>query len=605
MPTWREKAWKLALPVMVAAMVSAIFCLGITWGLPSRGVDQFLFGDEQPWSGEKIHALTGDRPDDPARGADVDIDPLTDRDEIIVLNETDEQRAEIIRRYRLFSYHPDEMVTFMALGRMNPGAGDLDPKLYQYGGLWIYSVGALLKAASLVGAVTLTADPVYYLDCPEAFGRFYVVARLFVVAWGVVGVFAVYWLIRRLTSGADGAAVVGAACFAFMPVVINGVHEAKPHLPGAVLTLLTVMAAMRFLDTRRAQWWWMTSMLAGAAVGMVLNAWPALTVIPMTALLRKASWSDRIKRTLAGGVIAFVVYAVTNPYVIINLATNRELLRSNLANTRAMFEIGSAVEAFGTAVFLIREGASLGLALVGAIGTVSFAVAGLRCRRPKTAADDRASSPVTDHLVWLLVIPAVCQVIPFALFAAGQGGEYGRFIIYTDIVLALSAVTATWRFLSRNAWRGAVAVLLVLGTSLPGYAYLQGFMADRSSPTTRTQAAERLDRDASAGVNTLAVWVEPAPYAVPPVDLFHWKLLLMPRDRSMDSLGVEIDAGIRAVDVVDTPTYIPLSDYLWGPRKRIMPFGETEMSWAAKPFVWFILKDHVSSPGQEDRHELD
>ena len=62
-----------------------------------------------------------------------------------MLNETDSQRAEIVRRYRLYSYQPDEMITFNALRQMKPGAGQLDPKLYQYGGLWVYPVGAMLK----------------------------------------------------------------------------------------------------------------------------------------------------------------------------------------------------------------------------------------------------------------------------------------------------------------------------------------------------------------------------------------------------------------------------------------------------------------------------
>ena len=51
-------------------------------------------------------------------------------------------RARILRRYKLYSFQPDEMNTFRALAEMHPDAMQFDPRLYQYGGLWIYPVGA-------------------------------------------------------------------------------------------------------------------------------------------------------------------------------------------------------------------------------------------------------------------------------------------------------------------------------------------------------------------------------------------------------------------------------------------------------------------------------
>ena len=40
----------------------------------------------------------------------------------------------------------------------------MDPHFFQYGGLWVYPVGAMLKLASMVGIVTLKSDLAYYLD---------------------------------------------------------------------------------------------------------------------------------------------------------------------------------------------------------------------------------------------------------------------------------------------------------------------------------------------------------------------------------------------------------------------------------------------------------
>ena len=73
--------------VLLAAAV--VFLLGITWGLPSRAVDPYLFGDEPVWPGEKIVALAPAEQD--TLGADVDANPLGPRDWPVILNETPAQ----------------------------------------------------------------------------------------------------------------------------------------------------------------------------------------------------------------------------------------------------------------------------------------------------------------------------------------------------------------------------------------------------------------------------------------------------------------------------------------------------------------------------------
>src|SRR6476469_5048566 len=151
------------------AVAGVVFLLGIRWGLPSREVDPFLFGERAPWTGEEIQRLAGDRSAGGQLGADVDVNPLSRGAQPVAINDTDARRAEIVRRYRLFTYQPDEMITMMSLGSMSPATRDFDPKLYQYGGLWIYPIGALLKACSISHLIQLSPSKAYYLDHPEAF----------------------------------------------------------------------------------------------------------------------------------------------------------------------------------------------------------------------------------------------------------------------------------------------------------------------------------------------------------------------------------------------------------------------------------------------------
>src|SRR5262245_34329832 len=105
----RFEKFSLVPPMVFAAVM---FLVGITWGLPSRKVDPFLFGDRPVWTGEKITQLLPER-STIAMGADVD--PNAHMHRPVVVNDTDAQRAEILVRYRLYSYQPDEMITFRPL----------------------------------------------------------------------------------------------------------------------------------------------------------------------------------------------------------------------------------------------------------------------------------------------------------------------------------------------------------------------------------------------------------------------------------------------------------------------------------------------------------
>ena len=194
----RIRTGKMLILIAIFLIGVAAFFTGIDWGLPSRDSDQFLFSSHKPWTGAQIMALAGDWDQSAGRGADIAMHLLANRDRPIVLNDTDEKRAEIVRRYRLYSAQPDEMITFRSLSGMKPSQLKLDPRMYQYGGLWIYPVGGMLKLASIFHRVQLRTDLAFYLDHPEAFARFYVVARAYSALWGLLGIAVVFALAREI-----------------------------------------------------------------------------------------------------------------------------------------------------------------------------------------------------------------------------------------------------------------------------------------------------------------------------------------------------------------------------------------------------------------------
>ena len=551
-----------------------VFLTGIGWGLPSRRVDPYLFGDHPVWSGERIAQLAGER-GGAQLGADVDVNPVVRGGEPVVLNDTDQKRAEIIRRYRLFTYQPDEMITMMALSAMKPGEGKLDPKLYQYGGLWIYPIGLKLEAASLLKLVTLAPAQAYYLDHPEAFGRLYIIARLYTVGWALIGVWAVFRIAHRAGAGLLGAA--GAALlFIFLPVVENMSHEAKPHLPGAVLILLAAMAAGRFINTGGRRWWIVTGALCGASTGMVLSGLVSILILPAMLFMRPISWSRRMGVFLAASAIAAGVYFATNPYVLVHLlGYERAVLQSNLGNSAAMYQFGQLGRGFLNAARLVGEGATPLVAIVGLLAAI-------------LALRSKARFPIASLQV--LIIVAVVVLAQFIALAVGKAGEYGRFAILPDIVLALSAAVLIGRAGIRSFEKVEALGIVLLLAVLPSAIYLRGFAMDASAYPRRIEYARILAALKQMGAQSLAVYDEPAPYLLPPVNVFEWTIELLPRGFNLASGQTPADVIVRPVDTlkrgpVTVGAYERLSD------RTFDDLFPAKIGWAGKPMeIWVRRK---------------
>ncbi|HYE18439.1 MAG TPA: glycosyltransferase family 39 protein [Tepidisphaeraceae bacterium] len=557
---------------LLTCVGAAVFFGGIRWGLPTRAGDRYLFPAGDAWDGKRVLAAGGTLDVDAARGADQDATPDVRPDG--VLNATAAERAQIVRRYRLFSHQPDEMVTFMALAGMR---GSFDPRMYQYGGLWVYPVGGLVKLT-----LSPKADLAHYLDRPEEFAKFYVVARAYSAAWGLVGIWLVYLLAWRLTANARLAAVAGLG-FALLPVVVNGAHEAKPHLAGAVLVLLTVLSAARYVDRGRWRDALVAGACAGAATGMVLSSAVAFLVLPMMVVLRREAWSRRIGLGAGSIGAGVLVYCLTNPFVPINLVRNPAVLKSNLGGLgqakaiTGRFDDAPAVVSAGV---LIAEGTSPLLAAVGAVAVLGLVGRAVVRRRVAPGAV-------------LLGVPCVVVFVQFVALAGGKTGEFGRFTILVDVGLLMAVVVGASVVIGEGSrWmRLGAAVVIGLMVAPYGLSYVGGFVRDCDwAGSTRARAAARLAELAAANPGrrplVLAVEGSPGPYNVPPVDVAGWEIV-----RRGWPAGANPAVIVRPVDVPNSSR--GEGGYV---RETIVPSGwgfANRISWADKPIELLIRRDLV------------
>jgi hypothetical protein len=562
--------------------------------------DPFLFGESKPWTGQRVAELVkADQRWRADRGSDVDRDPVLVSGEPVPLNDTDEKRAAIVLRYRLYTHQPDEMTVLMALRSMRSGAGGLDPQLYQYGGLFLYPIGAMLKLYGLCGWVTVGADLPWYLDHPEEFGRFYVVARTYVLLWSLAGVFVVFAVGRRLARGlgrhewASWGGVFGALLYVLMPVVVNMAHEAKPHLPAAVLMLTAVLAAAAYVDVGGRRRVVLVGVICGAAFGMVLSSWPIFIIVPLMTLFRPMRWVQRLAHVAVGVVAGTATYAVTNPFILINLVRNRDVLRSNFGNSLAMYQVHQLGEGLRNVLSLMGEGMS-GLPLVLGLTAAGLTAVVLLRRREPVAND---GGPAGDRaLFWLLMAPAVLIFVQFVALGAGKPGEYGRFALFPDIALAIAATAfllgVPWPNIG-NAARIVLVLLMIVGAGEAGVRYRRAFENDSGAGGSRYEAALTIKTVADKlGPMTIGVFADPAPYCMPPVDLFANRLLKLPKDATPDTVKSLPDL---VVTTTDDMTSAPVD--AWRSKYRELASSprpaNTRISWANKPIVILLRQDLV------------
>jgi len=300
-----RSAW--AIPAGLYLFALAVNLVGIGWGLPGQG-GHLLPPAPSPEVGAAADRSWGDVRDP---GRDLNFGP-PDPDQT-------ETFARTFRRFALYTADPDEQLAIMAVARLNPLRGRWDPGISQYGGLFLYALGASLKGASVLRLVSLRADPSFYVTHPEAMGRIYLVGRLMVALVGALAI-PLVWALARPHYG-PGLSLLSALTVGLAPAWIVWSHVLKPHAFGTPFALAALLAGRRLASSPRprrdaAGAGALAGLAAGAALpfGAVLLApWIGIGLRPGERAARRLAWMALAAGGAAAAFFAFQPYWLLAP----------------------------------------------------------------------------------------------------------------------------------------------------------------------------------------------------------------------------------------------------------------------------------------------------
>jgi hypothetical protein len=258
---------------------------------------------------------------------------------------------------------------------------------------------------------------------------------------------------------------------------------------------------------------------------------------------------------------------------MIHLLGDRSILQSNLSNSQAMYRAALEPGTLLRAAELIGDGASPVFAFAGVLAL-------LFVRRRNWL----------RNLILILCLPILVQ---FVALASGKPGEYARFGLVIDISLMLLTASGIAVIFKSTSRRILAMSVLCAACAVWSAGYVWHFGRDSIDRTGRMIIAERLQQTYQNGARELAMYADPAPYCLPAVNLFDWKMVLLDPGAAPST---STDVLIKPIDTVPAsdPPMLDFDIRYWTHARLL----DTPISWASKPFRVLVRKPFAASDHQ-------
>jgi 4-amino-4-deoxy-L-arabinose transferase-like glycosyltransferase len=213
--------------------------------------------------------------------------------------------------------------------------GDLDPHWFGHpGSTTIYPLAGLYHVWDAVarGGPVFSPDPGLANRFAISPGAFYLIGRLWSIAFAIAAIPLVFLLGRRCFSAAIGLA--GAALWAVIPLAVSYGREVRTDSAGAFFALLSLLLIVRLFERAALR----DQLVAGLAVGVGISSryflvtlLAALAAAGVIALRRRVPGAS-VRGIAAGVGAAVVAFVLTTPYFLLDWSAARVSLAKESAS---------------------------------------------------------------------------------------------------------------------------------------------------------------------------------------------------------------------------------------------------------------------------------
>lgn len=236
--------------------------------------------------------------------------------------------ALVLRGYAVgwglpYTDHPDEpAVANTVLGMVR--YGDWNPRFFDYPSLFFYALRPVFEAHWRYGLATGLYHDVSQLprttDVYTTAPGFFIWGRLFIAFVGALTAALLCVIGRRFWSG--GVGVAAAVVLAVQPFHMRHSQFMTMDVPSALMTLLTVVAAMRLLGDSRWRMYALAGFVSGLAGSTKYNAAVVVIAICVAHVLCWEQASVRqLPRLMWAGLWSVIGFVVASPYVVLSFGS--------------------------------------------------------------------------------------------------------------------------------------------------------------------------------------------------------------------------------------------------------------------------------------------
>jgi 4-amino-4-deoxy-L-arabinose transferase-like glycosyltransferase len=207
--------------------------------------------------------------------------------------------------------------------------GDFDPHWFGHpGSTTIYPLAGMYRAWDAIahGGPVSSSNPALLHRFVASPTEFYVIGRLWSIAFAVAGIPLIFLLGRRCFSTAVG--LVGASLWAIVPLMVRYGREVRTDSAGVFFVVLSLLLIVRLLERPSLR----NQVLAGASVGLgVASRYFLVVLVPVLVGAGVIAIRRRTPGATTGGIAVGVVAAaagflLATPYFVLDWSTARHSL---------------------------------------------------------------------------------------------------------------------------------------------------------------------------------------------------------------------------------------------------------------------------------------